>query len=136
MRNTLILIVLALVFFAAGWTIYRFVAKRADEAKVVTNNAPALQQASATPSAVVTKATPAPGSTPVATPTPKAVTPVVTTKSGTSVATTASKKLPTTGPGEVAAALAVGVGSLGYLGAMNRKLRSNIKAAYKGTSVL
>ncbi|CAN5187040.1 hypothetical protein BH11PAT4_BH11PAT4_5220 [soil metagenome] len=132
MRNALILIILALVFFAAGWTIYRFVAKRAEDVRVAVENAPALQQASPTPAPVVTKATPAPGSTPVATPTPQVVTPVTTP----APVTTGTKGLPTTGPGEVAAALAVGTGCLAYIGAMRRNLRANVKAAYRSKSTL
>ena len=139
MRNAIILIILALVFFAAGWTIYRFVTKRAEEVKVTVNNAPALQQApTATPKPTpVPTATPTPLSTAVATSTPKATTPKVAGGTAAGAQTKqASGKLPKTGPGELSLAFATGMGVLGMAGMRRAYLKRGLAAAYRNQSKL
>lgn len=123
MRNAIILLILAVVFFAAGWTIYRFVAKRAQEVQVALDGAPSLQQApTATPTAVVVKLTPTPAPTPSLTSNPTATpkSPVVSTE-----------KLPTTGPASEALLLMGGLVTAVGVGIRQRNLTAQLKNAYK-----
>ncbi len=141
MRNAIILIVLALVFFAAGWTIYRFVTKRSEEIKVTVNNAPALQQApTATPNTTnpAVKSTPTPLPTAVATATPKATTPKVggTTVAKATATPAAGGKLPTTGPGEVSLVVVSAMGLVGAMAGRRVQLKRGIAAAYRSQGKL
>lgn len=123
MRNAVILIILAVVFFAAGWTIYRFVAKRADQVRQTTSNAPSLQQVpTSTPGpVVVNSSTPSPL---VKLEVPKAA--VATVATGT-----AKSNLPTTGPGSEVLLVGLGLVGVGSLVARQASLKRVLKKAYK-----
>jgi hypothetical protein len=123
MRNAVILIILAVVFFAAGWTIYRFVAKRADQVRQTTSNAPSLQQAPTTTASpvVVKSSTPSPK---VTSETPKTTVATVTTN-------TSKSNLPTTGPGSELLLAGLGLAGAGSLVVRQVSLKRALRQAYK-----
>ena len=134
MRSAITTILVLVLIFLFGWTVYKFVAKRAEEIRNAPDTAPTLVAASLTP---------VPATKPTATPAPTVSATSVPAGSKAVPATSAPKQtvaaggLPKTGPEDLGLLAGFIAGGTGIFAAVRaRRAKRLVAESYRSQSVI
>lgn len=133
MRSTITTILVLVLIVLFGWTVYKFVAKRADEIRNAPDTAPALVSGTVTP-VPASKPTATPAAPAIATTVPAAT---ATPKTGSKTTVVSKNGLPKTGPEDLGLVAGMLAGGAGLFAAIrNSRSKRALAKSYRSQVVL